>query len=140
MTRLPSNAATETQPAASSATPAATLASNSAIAASNGVNCAMVGRATSTVRSVAITANSSGWAILDARRVALDHTSPSRNQNAYFLDGFDQEWNEVGERRVATYTNLPAGRYTMRVRGSNGDGVWSESEVAVDVTVVPPFW
>ncbi|MEM8602080.1 MAG: ATP-binding protein, partial [Bacteroidota bacterium] len=42
--------------------------------------------------------------------------------------------------RTATYTNVPPGRYTFRVRGTNNDGVWNEAGTALGVVVVPPWW
>ncbi len=71
---------------------------------------------------------------------ALDYTIPSENRYAYIMEGFDQEWNVVGTRRIATYTNLPPGRYVFRVKGSNNDGVWSENGTAVRILITPPFW
>lgn len=71
---------------------------------------------------------------------ALDYSSPERNQYAYRLEGFDRDWNEVGTNRRATYTNLDAGRYTLRVRASNNDGVWNEEAFALDLVVLPPPW
>jgi signal transduction histidine kinase len=56
------------------------------------------------------------------------------------LEGLDEEWNEVGNRRLASYTNVPPGHYTFRVRGSNSDGVWNEEGAAIAVTITPPYW
>jgi ligand-binding sensor domain-containing protein len=71
---------------------------------------------------------------------ALDFVMPSKNQYKYKLEGFDAAWNEVGGRRLATYTNLPPGSYTFRVLGSNNDGVWNEEGARLSIRVVPPFW
>jgi hypothetical protein len=71
---------------------------------------------------------------------ALDFVIPSKHQYKYKLEGFDAAWNEVGSRRTATYTNLPPGDYTLRVAGSNNDGLWNEDGVRLPVRVVPPFW
>ncbi len=71
---------------------------------------------------------------------ALDFHAPQRNRYAYRLEGFDKEWVEAGDRRYASYTNLPAGRYTFRVRGSNNDGVWNEAGVVLPLRVAPPAW
>ena len=56
---------------------------------------------------------------------ALDYNKPEKNQFAYKLEGFDQDWIEAGTRPYASYTNLPGGNYTFRVKASNGDGVWN---------------
>jgi methyl-accepting chemotaxis protein/ligand-binding sensor domain-containing protein len=71
---------------------------------------------------------------------ALDFVAPDKNQYAYKLEGLDDEWNEVGTTHVASYTNLPAGRYVFRVKGTNNDGVWNEEGASLEVRVVPPFW
>ena len=71
---------------------------------------------------------------------ALDFTAPSKNRYAYKLEGFDQEWNEVGNIRRATYTNLDPGDYVFRVRGSNNDGLWNEEGMAIQLSVDPPPW
>jgi signal transduction histidine kinase len=71
---------------------------------------------------------------------ALSYADPGENQYAYYLEGFEETWNEVGTRRHGQYTNLPGGTYTLRVKGSNNDGVWNETGAAVEVTIMPPFW
>jgi signal transduction histidine kinase/ligand-binding sensor domain-containing protein len=71
---------------------------------------------------------------------ALNYTQPERNQHAYMLEGFDEDWNVIGTRRFGRYTNLPGGTYKLRLKGSNNDGVWNEAGVSIQVKVVPPFW
>jgi signal transduction histidine kinase/ligand-binding sensor domain-containing protein/DNA-binding response OmpR family regulator len=72
--------------------------------------------------------------------VGLDYTSPEQNQYAYKLEGFDKEWNYVGNTNHVSYTNLDPGEYLFRVRASNNDGVWSNEEASVQIFVHPPFW
>jgi signal transduction histidine kinase/ligand-binding sensor domain-containing protein/CheY-like chemotaxis protein len=72
---------------------------------------------------------------------ALSYAAPRKNRYHYKLEGLEQTWNAVGsERRFATYTNLPPGDYTFRVQGANESGVWSDQEVALKITVLPPWW
>jgi signal transduction histidine kinase len=71
---------------------------------------------------------------------ALNYTSSEKNQYAYKLEGFDQDWIYSGTRRYATYTNLDGGSYIFRVKGSNNDGVWNEKGASVSVIVTPPYW
>ncbi|MBN2172205.1 MAG: response regulator [Candidatus Krumholzibacteriota bacterium] len=78
--------------------------------------------------------------MLDFEFAALHFASPDRNQFAYFLEGFDSEWNEIGTRHHATYTSLPPGDYVLRVRAANNDGIWNEEGIALAITVTPPFW
>jgi signal transduction histidine kinase/DNA-binding response OmpR family regulator len=72
---------------------------------------------------------------------ALSYYSPAENQYEYRMDGFDRDWNRTsGAAPKATYTNLPAGTYTFRVRASNSDGVWSKDEATLTIVVNPPLW
>lgn len=71
---------------------------------------------------------------------ALNFTNPGKNQYKYMLEGFDREWYEAGTTRTGRYSGLPGGNYTLRIAGSNNDGVWNEKGVSLNVTVVPPFW
>ncbi len=72
---------------------------------------------------------------------ALSYSTPERNQYAYMLEGFDEDWNyTTAKRRFATYTNLDGGEYTFRVKASNSDGVWNEEGTALKVIITPPIW
>ena len=71
---------------------------------------------------------------------SLSYCSPEKNLYAYMLEGFDKQWNYVGGERKATYTNLPAGTYTFRVKATNNDGIWSDREAVLKIVVHPPYW
>ena len=71
---------------------------------------------------------------------ALNYTSSEKNQYAYKLEGFDNDWTYCRTRRYATYTNLDGGSYVFRVKGSNNDGVWNEAGTSIAVIITPPFW
>lgn len=80
-------------------------------------------------------------AVVSFQFAALDYTAPEKNRYAYKLEGFDQNWTEVGaDRRLATYTNLPDGNFVFRLKGANNDGVWNEAGPAINITVTPPPW
>ncbi len=70
---------------------------------------------------------------------ALDYTDPGRNRFAHKLDGLEKDWipNDPGNRLVS-YSNLPVGDYLLRLRGSNADGVWSET--SLPITVLPAWY
>lgn len=70
---------------------------------------------------------------------AQSYCTPENNQYAYRLDGFDRDWNYVGNTSQATYTNLSPGTYTFRVKGTNNDGVWSK-EAVLKIVIHPPFY
>ncbi len=71
---------------------------------------------------------------------ALDFVNPHKNQYAYKLDGFDEEWIKCGTRNYASYTNLDGGKYTFNVRGANNDAVWNNRSASVEIVIKPPIW
>lgn len=72
---------------------------------------------------------------------ALSYVSPDRNRFSYWLEGFDREPNLVdANKRFATYTNLEPGEYVLHVRGANSDGMWSEADAVLHLTITPPWW
>lgn len=78
--------------------------------------------------------------VFNIEYAALSYSAPSQNEYKYMLEGFDRDWNYVKNQQKATYTNLPAGKYTFRVMGSNNDGVWNEAGASLVIRVLPPFW
>lgn len=72
--------------------------------------------------------------------LALHYSNPSRNQYAYKLENYDNDWREVGNQRMAYYPNLPPGYYVFSVKASNDKGVWNETGATLDIIVMPPWW
>ena len=72
--------------------------------------------------------------------VALNYIVSRKNQYAYKMEGFEEEWNYVGAEHKATYTNLDPGNYTFRVKASNNDGIWNEEGTALSIIITPPFY
>ena len=71
---------------------------------------------------------------------SLNYTEPEKRLYAYKLEGFDKEWNEVGAKRTATYTNLDPGSYILQVKSRNNEGEWSKRVIELRVKILPPFW
>ena len=79
--------------------------------------------------------------VLSIGLAVLSFRSPDKSRFRYRLEGFDAGWVEVdSRRRFVTYTNLEPGNYVLRVKASNGDGVWSEASRSLRIAVVPPWW
>ncbi|GAC19129.1 two-component regulator propeller domain-containing protein [Paraglaciecola arctica] len=72
---------------------------------------------------------------------ALHYRNTKKNKFAYKLVGWDKDWvNTDYKNRRATYTNLPFGEYTFRVKASNSDGYWNEQGASLQIMVLPPPW
>jgi signal transduction histidine kinase/ligand-binding sensor domain-containing protein/DNA-binding response OmpR family regulator len=68
---------------------------------------------------------------------ALDFSTPAKNQYAYKLENFNEDWIYIKNNRSATFTNLPPGKYIFRAKASNNDGVWNEAGIAIPIEVLP---
>lgn len=79
-------------------------------------------------------------AVFSIEFAALEFTNTAKNQYAYKLEGFDDEWRPAGSRREAVYTNLDPGEYLFRVKASNSDRIWNEEGASMRIIVSPPFW
>ncbi len=72
---------------------------------------------------------------------ALQYSNTSKNKYQYQLEGFDEKpINGEAKNRRATYTNLPAGKYTFRVWGCNKDGQWSPRRTSIELRILPAPW
>jgi signal transduction histidine kinase len=81
-----------------------------------------------------------GKSRFDFYYTGLSFIAPEKVRFKYKLDGFDKDWVDGGARRVASYTNLPAGSYSFKVIACNNDGVWSERPASFDFYLQPRFY
>ena len=72
--------------------------------------------------------------------VGINYNYSKKNQYAYYLEGFEKDWNYVGNNRAATYTNLEAGNYVFKVKSANADGSWSNNVLELKIKILPPWW
>jgi len=70
----------------------------------------------------------------------LSLTIPERVQFRYKLDAIDADWQNVGTRRQAYYSNLGPGSYRFRVTACNNDGVWNENGAFIDISIAPAYY
>ena len=52
---------------------------------------------------------------------------------------YDSEWSIPSAQNLATYRNLPPGKYQLQVKACNVAGVWGE-ESTMEIVIAPPFW
>lgn len=72
---------------------------------------------------------------------AIHFQNPAENHVEFMLEGFDRKWNKLppGENHI-NYANLDPGRYLLKVKASNSDGVWSGEIKKLHLTVTPPWY
>ncbi len=93
----------------------------------------------SILNSKTITLNHS-QAFITLQYIGINFTATHKNQYAYKLVGFDDDWNYVGEKREVTFTNLLPGTYFFKVKACNNDGLWNDEGKTLEIIVLPPWW
>lgn len=78
--------------------------------------------------------------ILEIEFAALNYLQSSKNRYRYQLKGFSNNWVDLGERRSITFSGLEPGLYTLKVQGSNNDGVWNYEGASLKIRIIPPIW
>ena len=80
-----------------------------------------------------------------ARDLQIDYTAlslvaPEKVRFRYKLEGHDKDWQDVGPRRQAFYSDLAPRSYRFRVSACNNSGVWNESGTFLDFSVAPAYY
>ena len=70
----------------------------------------------------------------------LSYTSPKDNSYQYMLEGLDENWIKArGENNHISYNKLPAGKYVLKIKGQNCDGIDCKNEIRLNIEVKPHF-
>ncbi|WEK19635.1 MAG: two-component regulator propeller domain-containing protein [Candidatus Pedobacter colombiensis] len=70
----------------------------------------------------------------------MSFLNEAKNELAYRLVGLDKTWNYSGAVGTILYNNIPPGNYTLQVRWSNGEGVWTAGISVFKLHVEQYFW
>ncbi len=78
--------------------------------------------------------------IISFEFAALSFNNTFKNNYAYLLEGYDDNWINTGTKRDVTFTNLDPGNYVLKIIGSNEDGVWSDKPAMIKIFISSPWW
>lgn len=78
--------------------------------------------------------------IVTLQFAALSYYNNSQNSYRYKLEGFNENWIQLGNNNTVTFTNLSPGDYNLIVTGSNNDGLWNDEGKSLFIEVTPPWW
>lgn len=70
----------------------------------------------------------------------LDYRASNKITYTYKLEGFDKTWHHVNDQRKATYTNIPHGKYTFKVKAASEDLFSNVPEKTLQIIVKPPVY
>ncbi len=69
---------------------------------------------------------------------AIDYNKVEPIRYAYMLEGVDKKWFYTIDNNI-NLTNIPAGSFRLRIRSTNGDGVWVDNETDIMIHRTPFF-
>ena len=72
--------------------------------------------------------------------IGLSYKDPQQVRYKYKLENFDEDWLPETKNTTASYSNLPHGEYTFKVKAANAQGVWTIRPVEYSFIIKPPFW
>jgi signal transduction histidine kinase/DNA-binding response OmpR family regulator len=78
--------------------------------------------------------------VIELEFAALDIDAPQLVEYRYRLEGLENEWVEPKGRRFVRYPGLRPGEYVFRVRAASSRGEWPEQEIALAISIAPPWW
>lgn len=74
------------------------------------------------------------------RFIPIDYIAPSKCEIAYMLEGFHDAWVNLGTSNAIVFTNLPKGKYVLKVKTSNANKIWGETLFSLPIEMTPPWW
>jgi ligand-binding sensor domain-containing protein/signal transduction histidine kinase len=77
---------------------------------------------------------------LEVHYTAIRLRSPDRIRFKYRMENFNQDWIDAGQRRVAYYTNIPAGNYRFQVVAYETDDPRNAAEQTLNIEWRPHFY
>ncbi|MEG2573749.1 MAG: hybrid sensor histidine kinase/response regulator transcription factor, partial [Bacteroides sp.] len=91
----------------------------------------------SVAHNITLTASQSAFTL---EFVVSNYISDQHNTFAYKLEGYDEEWYYLTDRREVSYSNLPQGTYTFLVKAANSDGKWNETATELKIVILPVWY
>ncbi len=69
-----------------------------------------------------------------------NYFKPEKNRYYVWLEGLEGDWTYIGNTPTVRYHQLPAGNYTLHIKGADSKGNWSEAELTVPIHVKQFFF
>jgi signal transduction histidine kinase/ligand-binding sensor domain-containing protein/CheY-like chemotaxis protein/AraC-like DNA-binding protein len=79
-------------------------------------------------------------ATLSVSYTALEYSFPEKIAYAYYLEGWDHDWNYVGKLKTAYYSRLNEGNYVLKIKATNTEGNWDSLPLMIHIRVLPPWY
>ncbi len=72
--------------------------------------------------------------------IGIDLNSPKKVVYKWILDGYSDSWSKETNRNFLNFTNLPSGKYKLKIISASADGVWNVDPLIIKFKIRTPFW
>ena len=79
-------------------------------------------------------------AVISVNYAAVEFSFQEQISYAYFLEGWDRNWNYVNKLNTAYYSRLNEGEYKLHIKSTDTEGAWSNNERIISITILPPWY
>lgn len=69
-----------------------------------------------------------------------NYFKPDQNKYYVWLEGLEEGWTYIGNQPLIRYHKLPAGDYTLHIKGADSKGNWSSTQLSIPLIVNPLFF
>ncbi|MEE6187117.1 ligand-binding sensor domain-containing protein [Niabella digestorum] len=71
---------------------------------------------------------------------ALSYAAPDGIQYAYKMEGLDNNWYYIKDKRNVSFIAIKPGKYTFKVKATDNRGIWQDNERVLHITILNPFY
>lgn len=76
----------------------------------------------------------------DIELSSLNYTLAGQARYKYWLENYDADWNDMGERSFISFSNLPAGSYLLHIKAYTSKGAIQNDDLLLRINIRQPFW
>lgn len=70
----------------------------------------------------------------------LDYWNNQKYKYAYYFENFNKGWININRQNSINLTNVPPGKYVLKIKYINENKCWITKSRIIDITIHPPFW
>lgn len=79
-------------------------------------------------------------AVISVNYAAIEFSFQDQISYAYYLEGWDRNWNYVNKLSTAYYSRLDEGTYKLHIKSTDTEGVWSNNEKVITIIILPSWY
>ncbi|WP_316765892.1 two-component regulator propeller domain-containing protein [Pedobacter frigiditerrae] len=79
-------------------------------------------------------------AVISVNFSAIEFSFQDQIKYAYYLEGWDRDWNYIDKLNFAYYSRLNEGTYKLHLKSTDTEGAWAANEKIIIIKVLPPWY